>query len=183
MIGSRLREARKKEELTLNELAKITGFSPSYISQVERGLTEPSITSLRRFCLVLDKKMYFFLEEDASDPVIVRKHNRQKLKISSSNVVYEFVSPMMRQAPIVPKFEVIEVTVSPKKYSSEESYSHNVDEIIMVLEGTLSIIFNEKEVTLKKGDSIYLAPNTSQRLFNPSDEILVFLSIMTPAIY
>jgi len=183
MIGTKIRESRKEAKLTLADLAQKTGFSASYISQVERNLVDPSITALRKFCTVLQRTVYYFLEEDPTDPYIVRKETRQRLNIPSSNVVYEFISPMLRQMNCVPKIEVIQVFIEPNSYSQEETFSHNVDEIILVLEGVMDIYIDGNKQTLYAGDSIYLPPNTLQRIFNPLDVQLVILSALTPGIF
>ena len=47
-LGNKIRTERQKRKLTLDKLSKMTGLSKSFLSQVERGLTEPSITSLKK---------------------------------------------------------------------------------------------------------------------------------------
>ena len=42
MLGDKIREARKKQQFTLSQLADAAGLTASYISQVERNLAEPS---------------------------------------------------------------------------------------------------------------------------------------------
>ncbi|MBF6841806.1 helix-turn-helix domain-containing protein, partial [Acinetobacter baumannii] len=53
-LGNKIREVRQKAKLTLNDLASKTGLTASYISQVERGLIDPSISSLRRISAALE---------------------------------------------------------------------------------------------------------------------------------
>lgn len=45
-LGHRLREAREQKNIGLRELARRLGVSPSLISQIETGKTEPSINTL-----------------------------------------------------------------------------------------------------------------------------------------
>src|SRR5438105_12088906 len=45
-LGARLREAREARNMTLRELARRLGLSPSLISQVETGKSQPSISTL-----------------------------------------------------------------------------------------------------------------------------------------
>lgn len=184
MIGNRLRETRKNKKMTLIELAEKTGFTASYISQIERELIEPSITALRKFCTALEVKLYYFLEEEASEPTIVRADRRQKLKLPESSVEYEFVSPMgIKKEDINPKIEAIEIIIEPQKWSSDDFFSHNADEIIFILEGQLVIAIDNSQEVLNEGDSIYLFPKTLHKFFNPADTYTKILSIITPPIY
>jgi len=63
-LGAKIREVRQKAKLTLNDLASKTGLTASYISQVERGLIDPSISSLRRISAVLEVPLYVFLTDE-----------------------------------------------------------------------------------------------------------------------
>ena len=47
MLGEQVRNIRKKRGITLKELAEKTGLSIGYISQIERDLTDPSLSTLR----------------------------------------------------------------------------------------------------------------------------------------
>ena len=47
-LGRRIRAARKKQGITLKQLAEQTGLSASFISEVERGISQPSMGSLRK---------------------------------------------------------------------------------------------------------------------------------------
>lgn len=45
MLGDQIRSIRKRQEITLKELAEKTGLSIGYISQIERNLTDPSLST------------------------------------------------------------------------------------------------------------------------------------------
>jgi transcriptional regulator with XRE-family HTH domain len=46
-LGAFIREQRKKANLSLRQLAELTSLSNPYLSQVERGLHQPSVRVLR----------------------------------------------------------------------------------------------------------------------------------------
>ena len=54
MLGEQVRNIRKKRGITLKELAEKTGLSIGYISQIERNLTDPSLSTLRKLSAALD---------------------------------------------------------------------------------------------------------------------------------
>ena len=70
MLGERIRNARKAKGFKLGDLAEITELSSSYISQLERGLIEPSLTSLRKISNALNIPIYLLMDD-------VSKENNQ----------------------------------------------------------------------------------------------------------
>ena len=61
MLGEHVRNIRKKRGITLKELAEKTGLSIGYISQIERDLTDPSLSTLRKLSAALDIPTYLFM--------------------------------------------------------------------------------------------------------------------------
>lgn len=184
LIGEGIRKCRKNKGMTLTELAEATGFTASYLSQVERDIIEPSLTALRKVCEALDVPIYYFLGEDKdSQTSVIRKNKRQKLELPNTTVIYEFLTPMALDKNIRPKMEIIYIGIEPKQWSSEEWFSHNADESMIILKGTLIVSMGSEEVELKEGDSIYLAQNVKHKYYNPTDEKAYLLSIICPPIY
>ncbi len=62
-LGKRLRARRRELSLTLKEVADGAGLSVGFISQVERGLTVPSLSSLASIAGVLDSHVTTFLAQ------------------------------------------------------------------------------------------------------------------------
>lgn len=54
MLGKRIKEIRKERKLTQAQLAELVDCSDGFITQVERGVTEPSLKRLRRIAKALD---------------------------------------------------------------------------------------------------------------------------------
>src|SRR5215475_686307 len=70
-LGHRLREAREQKNIGLRELARRLGVSPSLISQIETGKTEPSINTLFAMVSELElsvNEIVFDTERDAGSP-------------------------------------------------------------------------------------------------------------------
>jgi transcriptional regulator with XRE-family HTH domain len=57
VFGDRLRELREKRELTLRSLADLAGMSYTFISDMERGLRVPTLTTIIRLAVALDCKL------------------------------------------------------------------------------------------------------------------------------
>ena len=61
MVGQRIRQIRKSKQLTLQDIAEKTGFSAGFLSQVERGTTDPSLSALRKISDALEVTPYMLL--------------------------------------------------------------------------------------------------------------------------
>ena len=61
--------------MSLKDLAERIGLTASFLSQVERELAEPSITSLRKIAEALDVPIFYFLLDNDNHSPVVRKNN------------------------------------------------------------------------------------------------------------
>jgi len=62
-LARRIREARHKRKMTLKQVEKLSGFSSTHISEIERGRTSPTIAALTRIAEALSKDPCFFIED------------------------------------------------------------------------------------------------------------------------
>jgi transcriptional regulator with XRE-family HTH domain len=81
-IGPRLRAERKSRKTSLRALAKRTGFSASFLSQVELGQTSPSLASLQRICAALEVDLPDLFRSPGHEPEspVVRRAHRESLR-------------------------------------------------------------------------------------------------------
>jgi len=61
-LAKRLRETRQRQHMTLKQVEKLSGFSSTHISEIERGRTCPTITALVRIAAALSKDPCYFIE-------------------------------------------------------------------------------------------------------------------------
>jgi transcriptional regulator with XRE-family HTH domain len=61
-LGALLRAQRMAAQLSLRELSELTNVSNAYLSQVERGLHEPSLSVLRTIAAALDVPLTSLLD-------------------------------------------------------------------------------------------------------------------------
>ena len=62
MLGVKIRQVREEQNCSLRKLARETGLSHSFISEIENNICNPSIKSLEKIALALNKKPGFFLD-------------------------------------------------------------------------------------------------------------------------
>ena len=184
MIGNKIRELRKGKNYTMQELADKIHVTQGYISQIERGMIDPSLSVVRKISEVLGVPIVsLFAEDNHGKVVVIRKDERKILKFKESNVVYEFLTPFTSAEKVESKMEMLYVELQPKSWGSEEVMIHDADECVFVLEGTIEYHINDEIYTVRKFDSIYIPEKNFHRLYNPGDEVAKIVGAITPPLY
>src|SRR5690242_2036237 len=87
-LGPLMREARKREQLTLQEVAQRAELSVSYLSQIERNLLTPSVGTLKRIAGALGIPTGQLIAPEASTPrplvAVLRKSQRKRVAFPQS---------------------------------------------------------------------------------------------------
>ena len=175
MLGEKIRAKRMEKQLTLKDLAQSTGVTQGFLSQVERNLTDPSITSLRRIAHALDVPIFYFLMDEAKSSPVVRKNERQVLKFPDSHLTFELLSPDLNRS-----LEMMMARLEPGAVTCEEPLTHPGEENILVIQGQMKIQIGEDIHILAEGDSIYYFSSIPHKIWSMGIEDLVFISAITP---
>ena len=69
-IGKKLRELRKQNDLTLEDLASRSELTKGFLSQVERNLTAPSIATLADILEALGSNLSEFFHEEEEKQIV-----------------------------------------------------------------------------------------------------------------
>ncbi len=79
-IGKTLKECRKLRGFSLNELAVDSRLTKSFLSKIENGKREPSLSSLSEICKVLDVPLNIFilLADESADADFELENNKMK---------------------------------------------------------------------------------------------------------
>ena len=178
MIGEKIKTKRKELGYSLKTLASLTELTPGFLSQIERDVSEPSITSLRKIADALEVAVfYFFIDAPKSNPV-VRKNDRQKIVLPHSQMSYELLSPDLNR-----QMEMFMGQLEPGAKTCEEPLGQEGEEVIHVLKGKMWILIGEKEYDLEAGDTIYYDGYIPHQIINTGDRELVFISTITPPLF
>ena len=182
MIGQVIRARRKKEKMTLDDLAKAVGITPGGLSQIERGIVDPSLSVLKRLAKALNMSMYqMFTAGSAS--YVSRSNERVKAVFPDMNIDYEFLTPQPGIDGTNPKMEVVMVTLRPQSWGYEKITSHEADECFIVVKGSIEVHMQDEVVLLHELDSIYLPEGLEHRLYNPTGSDAAGFSVMSSVTY
>lgn len=166
-LGQRIRSIRKERDLSIQALADRSGLSTGMLSQIERGLSTPSVKSLRLLAAALGVPISWFFtapgpETAPPSPHVVRRESRRVLKLAAIGVRKELLTPA---APGT--VEVYDITLQPGCGSGAESYSHPGSEKAgLVLEGSLRLWIEDEPTILATGDSFRFASRLAHRFDN-----------------
>lgn len=182
MLGDQIRSIRKSQEITLKELAEKTGLSIGYISQIERNLTDPSLSTLRKISGALGVPTYLFLGDELHGSLTLHRDEMIQLSQPNSNVRYQIMSPMPT-GEFVPQSLVARFELAPRSVDGELPVIHPSEEIVLLERGAVDVIIDGKPVHLEAGDTTLIRSNLPHILSNPTDEVVMGYSIFTPAVW
>ena len=94
-IGKKLNQSRLAQGLSVHELARLSGVSAGMISQIERGIANPSFNVITRLASALNLQIGILFEQKATEKpgCVVRKDERQRINVPVPNFVFELLTP------------------------------------------------------------------------------------------
>lgn len=179
-LGADLRALRRTRGLTLQQLADLLGRSVGWLSQVERGLSAPSINDLRHLATALDVSISMLARHEATVTNeagrIVRHGTRRPIGSHASGLVEELLSPDLTDS-----FEMVHSTFEPCS-EIEETVTRPTQEVGYVVSGKLDLTIEGTLFTLCPGDSFRIRGEPF-RWANPYDVPAVVVWAISPPVY
>ncbi|MEO1193140.1 MAG: XRE family transcriptional regulator [Pseudomonadota bacterium] len=179
-LGQDLRGLRKARGLTLAELSLRLGRSVGWLSQVERGLSEPGISDLRALAAVLEVPLSFFFANEAAAPaeqgLIVRRGARRSLGNSQDGLVEELLSPDLGGS-----FELLRSVFAPGAQLALPA-QRPTEEAGYILAGCLELSLQGATHRLNAGDS-FRFKDQAFTWRNPGDVDCVVIWVVAPPLY
>lgn len=179
-LGATIRALRKQAALSLSQIAHETGLSAAMISQIERGLSTPSLRSLRLLSLALKVPVSQFFEEREKSQVerfVVRYSERRRLQLSRTGVVKHLVSP--DETGIL---EIYDIELAPGASSGKGYQSAEGEKAGVVTAGELTLFINQETFVLKDGDAFRVPASVPHRFTNASaDNVRVLWMTALPS--
>lgn len=179
-LGADLRALRKARGITLSDLAETLGRSVGWMSQVERDMSDPSITDLRAIASALDVSVSILFRHTAAPAneagFVVRKGARRQIGSSVEGLVEELLSP-----DLTDDFEMVHSTFAP--FSRIKGLvSRPTQEVGYLIAGKLDIEIDGTTHTIAPGDSFRIR-GEAFRWANPYDVPAVAIWVIAPPVY
>lgn len=150
IVAKNLKSIREEKKLSLDKVAELTGVSKSMLGQIERGESNPTITTVWKIANGLKISFTTLINTQQQDTVFIERNEIEPL--IEDNGKY-------RLYPYFPyedgrRFEMYSVEIEKGGYLGADAHQEGTQEFITVFDGELTIRVNEREYAVKEGDSI-----------------------------
>lgn len=179
-VGSQVRSIRKEAGLTLEQLSEHSGLSTGIVSQIERGLANPSFATLAQLAhgLGIPVGRLFQVSDQRRSPV-VRRSERRALGGhgigADDGSRYELLTPDLNGA-----LEATWVETPPGYDTSATPFRHQGEEFGLVISGRKDVYLDGQRHELHAGDSIRYLSTIPHWYANPGDEVCQAIWVSTP---
>lgn len=175
----RIRKLRLERGMTIAELAETAEVSTALISQVERGVTDPSLATLRQIAKVLAVPLFDLFDPDPQGSSVTVIKRGEESTITSPNGDASYARKSVPHGQV----EVLRGELRPGGVSHAEPWSHPAEECVVVVSGSLLVEVDGEGHRLAEGDSCYFNSRLPHRLVNDGEAPTVFLVAVTPPSY
>lgn len=165
-IGENLRKVRKSRGLTIDALSLNSGVSKSMISEIERGIRNPSITILWNLANSLKTPLNYFLKEDnLNSPMIYKIGDHSSIEGNG----YSF-HPLM-DFDEDKKFEIYFNEYMPNSQTETSFHYDGVEEYTLITSGSLTVCLENKKFTVNEGEVIHFIADKPHYYCNETENL------------
>lgn len=162
-VSEQMKTGRERLCMTMDDLARETGYAPEILAKVESGALVPPVSLLLQLSRALKLDM-----EEAPDGDSV-KASRVRARSHRKRVASYAYTPLTK--PSADKhLRAYHVTVDAGKEHAGAEYHHDGEEFVYVLRGGIVLRVGDNVYTLNRGESIHFNSALDHRLSNPTGE-------------
>jgi transcriptional regulator with XRE-family HTH domain len=164
-IGPKVRQLRRQKNLSLQQLAERAGLSAAAIHKIEHNGMVPTITTLMKLAAALNRSVAYFVDEEPAEPaVLIRSDERRQVFTSKERLELAGVSGPYGHFFMAGAVATMEAGAD----SGPKPMEHPGEELIFMLDGTMSFEVEGEEYTLRRGDALHFRTDRPHRWGNPS---------------
>ncbi len=165
-IGERLKEIRNTRQLTLDDVAELTGVSKPMLGQIERGQSSPTINILWKISTGLRIPLSFFCKQDEAQYTVAGLDERDMITEENGGMRAYSLFPF----DPVRNVEAFYIEFDAGVEHSSLPHVAGVEEYVFLVQGTLKMVVGGKEVLLQEKQSIRFRADVSHGYYNVSDK-------------
>ena len=174
----KIQSLRKSRDITLDQLAKMTGLTKGYLSQIENSTKTPPFSTLDKIAYALGVDITYFFVDSKNEQIdakitVVEPEERKKVAPGGLRRGYGYESLAYKKAG--KNMEPYLITVDSH---GRGSFKHDGEEFLFILEGTLAFSFGGEKYILKPGDSIYFDSGIEHSGHASGDEKVKMLCVI-----
>jgi transcriptional regulator with XRE-family HTH domain len=172
IISENFAKIRKSRNLTLDQVSELTGVSKAMLAQIEKGKSNPTVTTLWKIANGLQVSFTVFLKEEKPQ---VTKINITQLEAITDNEGKYNVYPFFSYDP-EKKFEIYVVNLDPG--CIHDAKSHLGEEYIVIKEGELVVELDGEKHELSSGDALQFLGSVKHKYMNTSNKEASYFLLM-----
>jgi transcriptional regulator with XRE-family HTH domain len=176
-VGHAILDERKRQKLSLDELARRSDVSKGMLSQIEQGKTNPTIAVLYKVAVGLHVEIGRLIPQGKNTPRIwrvVRYADENCVFSRTADCTIRTLSPLDLEKQI----EFYELTFGPHGKLASEAHYQGAEEILSVAKGRIRVMSGDNETDLHRGDSVHYAADVPHAITNMGDgEAVAFLIV------
>ena len=155
-LGRRIREVRQRNNLTLKDVEGISGLSSTHISEVERGMTCPTVGALIRIARALQKDPGYFIEERSLEEVCVTTPADRPDDGRSLDLVLDRArSSYLTRGVLGGRICAQEIAFDPDGKAQLSWLRSGQDVCFYCVEGGVHLTAGDQEILVEAGDSVH----------------------------
>ena len=167
-ISNNLKNVRKQRNLSLDQLAELTGVSKSMLRQIETGRSSPTIATIWKIANGLRLSFTSLISKPHPDAAIMGFKESKPLTAKSGRY---------RLFPLVPfdpghAFEIYHLEIEPETEYEGEPHEGNVEEYVFVLQGRLEITVENNQFPVDANQFIRFVANRPHKYFSAGKEMV-----------
>ena len=185
-LGKKVQLFREMRNLSIEEVSKRSGLCVDEIEKIEKGDLIPSLTPLIKIARVLGTRLGSFLDDDENlGPVVTRKETHTSITRFSNRdgaVSSDLDFFSLAQNKTSRHMEPFLIDIHPLSEKEYRMSSHEGEECIYVLSGSIEVKYGSETHVLNEGDSIYYDSIVEHHVHSASGEAARILAVIyTPA--
>lgn len=172
-IANNLAKLRKSRGLSLDQVAELTGVSKAMIAQIEKGKSNPTVTTLWKIANGLQVSFSVFMKEEEG-PVVTKIQIDDLMPMidEDGNYLVYSIFPYHPEK----KFEIYSVDL--KAGYTHRADQHLGEEYVMMKKGTLTLKVQNESYVLHEGEAISFQANVEHSYANETTENITFYNII-----
>jgi len=168
VFAKNLKKIREERKLSLDKVADLTGVSKSMLGQIERGDSNPTITTVWKIANGLKISFTTLMNNDDDTPVTLTKNDVEPIMEDNGRFrVYPFFPYEDKR-----HFEMHVVEVDKCGYLCSEAHLEGTEEYITVFQGEMTVRVDGEEYIVKTGESIKFKADKNHIYHNCGEELL-----------
>ena len=172
-FAEKMRKLRIKKKISFETLAKETGYTEQYLTQIENNEERAPVSvifSVSKALSIASEDLLSVKKEQRSRRTVIRKR-KESFQKRAENYSYQVLTPQGKNKHL----NAFKVIIEPKQDHKMAEYHHQGEEFIYVLSGVLKIKVGRNNYKLKPTESMHFDSSKVHKLWSVSEEPTVIL--------